>query len=276
LNLKNSLTAWAGGFALMAAVASMLAAPTTTYAAPLTTAQLVAEHPAMGQDLSVGDFSHWVCTLQADLMILGYPGAGPMNCYFSPSTEAAVEAFQRDNGLTVTGSTNAVTWQDILAGFHLVPSYQAVGAQSVNQPQEGSGAGSSSGSPSGSSSGPGSAAGSGIPATIDGYPVQGVIHMIATAYGPSLRDNYPYGPVDAFGQPLQFGMVAVDPSVIPLKTHLYVTGYTDSVLPAGGFLAEALDTGGAIQGDRIDIFMNQNAQTVSNFGFEPVTVYVLG
>lgn len=112
--------------------------------------------------------------------------------------------------------------------------------------------------------------------TIDGYPVKHVYHMIATAYGPSLQDNYPYGPTDAFGQPLAPGMIAVDPSVIPLKSRVYVTGYKDGYLPTGGFLGRAMDTGGAIQGMRVDIFMNDNAQTVSNFGVQPVTVYVLG
>lgn len=111
---------------------------------------------------------------------------------------------------------------------------------------------------------------------IDGYPVIAVYQVRATAYGPSLKDNYPFGPVDAFGQPLQAGMIAVDPSLIPLKSRVYVKGYTDHNLPTGGFLGRAMDTGGAIKGHRIDIFMNASPQTVSNFGIEPVTVYVLG
>lgn len=90
--------------------------------------------------------------------------------------------------------------------------------------------------------------------TIDGRPVLKAFHRIATSYGPSLADNYPYGPTDAFGQPLQNGMIAVDPSVIPLHTVLYVTGYHDNYLPSGGFLGQAMDTGGAIKGDRVDLF----------------------
>lgn len=112
--------------------------------------------------------------------------------------------------------------------------------------------------------------------TIAGRPVIAVYHMKATAYGPSLKDNYPYGPTNYFGQPLSSGTVAVDPSVIPLKSTLYVTGYHDAYLPQGGFVGKALDTGGAIKGNRIDIFMNQGAGAVSNFGIQPVTVYVLG
>lgn len=102
------------------------------------------------------------------------------------------------------------------------------------------------------------------------------INMVATAYGPSLQDNYPYGPVDAFGMPLVAGDVAVDPRVIPLGTRLYVSGYHTPYLPAGGFYAVARDTGGAIKGDRIDIFINGNASEVSSFGVQHVTITVLG
>ncbi len=111
---------------------------------------------------------------------------------------------------------------------------------------------------------------------MDGRPVLQVLHVIATAYGPTYAANYPYGPVDAYGRPLAPGMVAVDPRVIPMRSTLFVTGYHDRVLPASGFVGRAMDTGGAIAGHRIDIFMNQGRAAVSQFGIEPVTVYVLG
>ncbi len=98
----------------------------------------------------------------------------------------------------------------------------------------------------------------------------------ATAYGPSLQDNYPYGPVDAFGQPLTQGDIAVDPSVIPLHSCLRVTGYHSPNLPAGGFVGEADDTGGAIKGQHIDIFLNTSESQVNNFGIQHVQVTVLG
>lgn len=112
--------------------------------------------------------------------------------------------------------------------------------------------------------------------TIDGRPVLKAFHMVATSYGPSLADNYPYGPTDAFGQPLQNGMIAVDPRVIPLHTVLYVTGYHDNYLPSGGFLGQAMDTGGAIKGDRVDLFINANSSVINEFGVQEVTVYELG
>ena len=99
---------------------------------------------------------------------------------------------------------------------------------------------------------------------------------MATAYAPTLKDNYPYGPVDYYGHPLVAGDVAVDPTVIPLGTLMWVTGYSSPYLPAGGFLARAVDTGGAIKGDRLDIFINQSEANVSMFGIQDVKAYILG
>jgi len=50
--------------------------------------------------------------------------------------------------------------------------------------------------------------------------------------------------ISSYGIPAGWGVVAVDPSVIPLGTKLYVPGY--------GY-AYAADTGGAINGARIDV-----------------------
>jgi 3D (Asp-Asp-Asp) domain-containing protein len=100
--------------------------------------------------------------------------------------------------------------------------------------------------------------------------------MVATAYGPSAQDNYPYGATDYFGRPLRPGDVAVDPAVIPLGTRLYITGYHSPYLPPGGFVAVADDEGGAIHGDRIDIFIDGSEQAVNSFGIQDVKVIVLG
>ena len=111
---------------------------------------------------------------------------------------------------------------------------------------------------------------------IDGLTVTRVIHLTATAYGATAADNYPYGPTDAFGAPLKPGDVAVDPSVIALNTKLYVTGYKTPNLPQGGELAVARDTGGAIKGNRIDMYVNSTNQSLINsFGIQQVVAYVL-
>jgi 3D (Asp-Asp-Asp) domain-containing protein len=110
------------------------------------------------------------------------------------------------------------------------------------------------------------------PASLSGH----AMNMVATAYGPSAQDNYPYGATDYFGKPLVAGDVAVDPSVIPLHTCVYVTGYHSPNLPAGGFIGEADDEGSAIQGNRVDLFMNASPAKVSAFGIQRVQVTILG
>ncbi|MDU4884335.1 3D domain-containing protein [uncultured Clostridium sp.] len=59
--------------------------------------------------------------------------------------------------------------------------------------------------------------------------------------------------------------IAVDPNVIPLGTKVYVSGYG---------LAIAADTGGAIKGNIIDVFLNTNEECIS-WGRRNVTVQIL-
>ncbi len=61
------------------------------------------------------------------------------------------------------------------------------------------------------------------------------------------------------------GMVAVDPTVIPLGSKMYIEGY--------GY-AWAADTGGAVKGDTIDVFLEEHSQCV-NWGRKTVKVYIL-
>ena len=58
----------------------------------------------------------------------------------------------------------------------------------------------------------------------------------------------------------------MDPSVIPLGTHLYVEGYGYAV---------AADTGGAIKGARIDLLIDQPRDEISDFGLRDVTVLII-
>lgn len=60
-------------------------------------------------------------------------------------------------------------------------------------------------------------------------------------------------------------VIAVDPSVIPLGSKVWVEGYGYAV---------AGDTGGAIKGNRIDVFMNSKAQA-NRFGSKRVKVRVI-
>lgn len=60
--------------------------------------------------------------------------------------------------------------------------------------------------------------------------------------------------------------IAVDPSVIPLGSKVYIPEF-DRV-----FIAE--DTGGKIKGDRIDIYMQTESQC-KEWGIRDITIYIL-
>lgn len=79
-----------------------------------------------------------------------------------------------------------------------------------------------------------------------------VIRMLATSYSASTagvpKTNPHYGRT-RLGLPMQRGIVAVDPRVIPLRSRVYVPGYG---------IGLAADTGGAIKGRRIDLGYNDD------------------
>lgn len=86
--------------------------------------------------------------------------------------------------------------------------------------------------------------------------------MIATAY---TANCVGCSGITAIGRVAGHGIVAVDPRVIPLGTHLFIPGYGHAL---------AGDTGGAIRGNRIDLGFNSYGAAMS-FGRRPITVYVL-
>ncbi len=69
----------------------------------------------------------------------------------------------------------------------------------------------------------------------------------------------------ATGAATRRGIIAVDPRIIPLGTRLYVEGYGHGV---------AADTGGAIKGRRIDVFLESEA-AARKWGRRTVDVYIL-
>lgn len=85
-----------------------------------------------------------------------------------------------------------------------------------------------------------------------------VIDMTASAYSHTGNNTssgiYPH-----------YGVVAVDPTRIPMGTRLYVEGY--------GY-ATALDKGGAIKGNRIDLFFESESEAMS-WGLRRAKVYIL-
>jgi 3D (Asp-Asp-Asp) domain-containing protein len=97
---------------------------------------------------------------------------------------------------------------------------------------------------------------------------------VASAYTDSPAENGGYAGIDYFGNPLKFGTIAVDPNVIPLGSKVYVTGYSFAGMPTG-FVATASDIGGAIKGNRIDIFLPGSMGNAEDFGLQKVKLYVL-
>ena len=98
--------------------------------------------------------------------------------------------------------------------------------------------------------------------TIDGMTFKKAINMVSTAYTP--YDSGCTG-VTASGMAASKGVAAVDTSVIPFGTKLYIPGYG---------IAIAADTGGAINGNRIDLCYNTISEAYS-WGRRNVTVYIL-
>jgi 3D (Asp-Asp-Asp) domain-containing protein len=101
-------------------------------------------------------------------------------------------------------------------------------------------------------------------------PVKRVLTMVATAYdpGPISTGKWPGHPaygITATGMRATYGVVAVDPSVIPLYTRLYIPGYGYAI---------AADTGGAIKGNRIDLFYPTYGEAIA-FGRRTLPVYIL-
>lgn len=95
-----------------------------------------------------------------------------------------------------------------------------------------------------------------------------VITANASAYDASSCGKSPSSPgygITATGRRATHGVVAVDPSVIPLGTRMYIEGYGSAV---------AADTGSAIRGNRIDLCFNSRAEALS-FGRRNVKVYIL-
>lgn len=77
----------------------------------------------------------------------------------------------------------------------------------------------------------------------------------------------------ASGKMPQYGVIAVDPKVIPLGTRLYVESTDDGKSWSYGYCV-AGDTGGAIKGNKIDLFYNSESECV-RFGRRSAVVYVL-
>jgi 3D (Asp-Asp-Asp) domain-containing protein len=80
------------------------------------------------------------------------------------------------------------------------------------------------------------------------------LRVTATMYAPGCGDS---GHGTATGTTPRLGTVAVDPAVIPLGSRLWVAGYGP---------ARAEDTGGAIRGAHVDLWVPSCARAYTRYG----------
>ena len=97
----------------------------------------------------------------------------------------------------------------------------------------------------------------GAPAVAPAAPVAAVVRTLTVS-----STGYALAGPTSTGVPVGWGVVAVDPSVIPLGTHLTIPGYGEGV---------AADTGGAVHGAAIDLWFPTIAQA-RGWGRRVVTV----
>ena len=116
--------------------------------------------------------------------------------------------------------------------------------------------------------------------------VNSKLSMRATAYDLSIescgksRDSKGYGITRSGTRATAGRTVAVDPATIPLGSQLYVVFPAPHEYLTGYYTAE--DTGSAVKGDIIDIFLGEDApgensveKQVSRFGMRRVQVYIV-
>ena len=108
--------------------------------------------------------------------------------------------------------------------------------------------------------------------TIHGYSYSKKLTVTATAYDTSPEENGGYSKT-AMGLTPGFGIVAVDPKVIPLGTKLYIESPDGGKSWTYGYCI-AGDTGGAIKGNRVDLCYNTRRECIK-FGRRSATVYIL-
>ncbi|ORU01269.1 3D domain protein [Anaerovibrio sp. JC8] len=86
------------------------------------------------------------------------------------------------------------------------------------------------------------------------------LYVHATAYSPEETSG-----VTAMGTAVRKGIIASDPSVIPMGTRVYIPGYGEAV---------AEDCGGSIVGTIIDIAFDTHAEALA-FGRQDIEIYIL-
>lgn len=95
----------------------------------------------------------------------------------------------------------------------------------------------------------------------------GKIDTMGTAYSRDGKRRYTYS-----GTVVKVGSVAVDPSVIPLGTRMYIVSDDGEYIYG---IATAEDIGAGVDGARVDLYMDTTAECWV-FGYRACSVYILG
>lgn len=167
--------------------------------------------------------------VQELLVGAGYLDPGGADGVAGPMTRAAIERCQTEHMLVVDGICGEATYLVLSGGVPYDPA--ALGITEERAPQVSRGGHRS-------------------------------LYVSATAYSAYDPGN---GSHTATGTPVRRGVIAVDPSVIPLGTRVFIPGYGEAV---------AEDVGGSIYGNRIDVAFDSHAEALS-FGRQELEIFIM-
>ena len=155
--------------------------------------------------------------------------AGAADGVAGPLTRAAIEACQKEHGLTVDGICGAATYGVLSGGAEYDPVALGIHEERAHEVSRGGGR---------------------------------ALYVSATAYSAHDPGN---GSRTATGTLVRRGVIAVDPSVIPLGTRVFIPGYGEAV---------AEDIGGGIHGQRIDVAFDTHAEALM-FGRQDLEIFIM-
>ncbi len=207
--------------------------------------------------LEIGDEGETVLTLQESLHSLGFYN-GNLDGIFGPVTRDAVKEFQQSEDILVDGLAGPQTYgalHQAVKNSATTTTNQSSSNNSSNQTSRSSSSRTSSDNSNSSDETNQSSNSEGTVMTVEATAYTAYCNGCSgtTATGIDLRNNP------------DKKVIAVDPNVIPLGTMVEVEGYG---------VAIAGDTGGAIKGNKIDIFMPDRSAAV-NFGRRTVEIRLL-
>lgn len=214
--------------------------------------------------LDQGDRGKVVKYLQTQLQDLNYY-KGNLDGIFGPITEGAVKSFQKSNNLAVDGIAGPHTYKALINNPQKAVVKQSAKSEKKESPKVESTHTSAKAESQDNSTSTKASKDSSANKSSDQSTAR-TITVNSTAY---TADCSGCSGVTATGINLSKNtnqkIIAVDPNVIPLGSKVYVPGYGTAV---------AADTGGAINGNKIDVFFPKKSQAM-NWGTKQVTVKIM-